>query len=187
MVLRELGVDVMAILVSAGVLGLAIGFGAQTLIRDIITGFFLLFEGLIHVGDVVQIGSATGTVETIGLRVTTVRLDDGGLRVIPNGQLTEFSTYGGSGVRAVVDVPVPRDTPVEPALTLLNDVAAAWARESGLALDRPQVPGIIGWSGGELVLRVVARVAPEQRLTAETDLRRRIKDAFERRRIGAAP
>src|ERR1041384_8139565 len=89
-VLRELGVDVLPVLVSAGVLGLAIGFGAQALIRDVITGFFLLFEGLLHVGDVVQIGSATGTVESIGLRITTLRMDDGALRVIPNGQLTEF-------------------------------------------------------------------------------------------------
>src|SRR5882724_1154893 len=74
-VLRELGVDVLPILVSAGVLGLAIGFGAQALIRDVITGFFLVFEGLIHVGDVVQVGSSTGTVESIGLRVITVRTE----------------------------------------------------------------------------------------------------------------
>ena len=188
-ILRELGVDVLPILVSAGVLGLAIGFGAQSLIRDVITGFFLLFEGLLRVGDVVQIGAATGTVESIGVRVTTVRTDDGALRVVPNGQITEFANYGAGGVRATVDVPLSRDVPVTRALAVLLEVGEAWARESGAALDRPQVPGIIGFSGGDVIVRLAVRVAPEQRLVAETELRRRIKEAFDRHHwspIGAA-
>lgn len=188
-VLRELGVDVLAILVSAGVLGLAIGFGAQSLIRDVITGFFLLFEGLIHVGDTVQVAAGTGTVESIGLRITTLRMDDGALRVIPNGQLTEFSTYGPRGVRAVVDVPISRDVPVDAAVALLEQVAREWAEETGAALDRPEVTGIMGFSGGDAVLRLTVRVAPERRLAAEAALRRRIKQAFDRQHwspIGAA-
>jgi small conductance mechanosensitive channel len=188
-ILRELGVDVLPIIVSAGVLGLAIGFGAQSLIRDVITGFFLLFEGLLHVGDVVQIGATTGTVEAIGLRVTMVRTDDGALRVVPNGQITEFANYSAGGVRAVVEVPVSRDVPVEAALAALAEVGEAWARESGAALDRPLVPGIMGFSGGDVMLRLTVRVAPEQRLVAEAELRRRIKAAFDRHHwppIGAA-
>jgi small-conductance mechanosensitive channel len=187
-VLRELGVDVLPVLVSAGVLGLAIGFGAQALIRDIITGFFLLFEGLIHVGDVVQVGTSTGTVESIGLRITTLRMDDGALRVIPNGQLTEFSSFSG-GVRAIVDVPVSRDAPIDRAIALLREVGEAWARESGAALESPQVPGIMGFSGGDVLLRLTVRVAPERRLPIEAELRRRIKAAFDREHwssIGAA-
>ena len=179
-VLRELGVDVLPVLVSAGVLGLAVGFGAQALIRDIITGFFMLFEGLIHVGDVVQVGTSTGTVESIGLRITTIRMDDGALRVIPNGQLTEFSTYSAGGVRATVDVPVAREIPVERALAVLREAAETWARESGAALDRPDVVGIMGFSGGDTIVRVGARVAPSTRLAAEAELRRRIKLAFDR-------
>ena len=187
-VLRELGVDVLPVLVSAGVLGLAIGFGAQTLIRDILTGFFLLFEGLLHVGDAVQIGTITGTVESIGLRITTVRMDDGALRVIPNGQLTEFSSFP-AGVRAVVDVPVARDVPVERALALLREAGAAWARESGAALESDPSVGIMGFSGGDVLLRLTVRVAPERRLAAEAELRRRIKAAFDREHwspLGAA-
>lgn len=188
-VLRELGVDVLPIIVSAGVLGLAVGFGAQSLIRDVITGLFILFEGLLHVGDIVQIGATTGTVESIGLRVTTVRTDDGALRVVPNGQITEFANYSAGGVRAVVDVSVARDVPVDRALAVLAEVSEAWARESRVALDRPQVPGIMGFSGGEVNLRVTVRVSAEQRLAAEAELRRRIKDAFDRHHwspIGAA-
>ena len=179
-VLRELGVDVLPVLVSAGVLGLAIGFGAQALIRDILTGFFLLFEGLLHVGDVVQIGSVTGTVESIGLRIITLRTDDGALRVIPNGQLTEFSNFSAGGARAVVDVPVSRDVPVDRALAVLREAGEAWARESGAALETPRVPGIMGFSGGDVLLRLTVRVAPERRASAEAELRRRIKAAFDR-------
>jgi small conductance mechanosensitive channel len=188
-ILRELGVDVLPIIVSAGVLGLAVGFGAQSLIRDVITGFFILFEGLLHVGDVVQIGGTTGIVESIGLRVTTVRTDDGALRVVPNGQITEFANYSAGGARAVVDVPVSRDVPVDRALAALAEVGEAWARESGAALDRPLVPGIMGFSGGDVILRLTVRVTPEQRLLVEAELRRRIKEAFDRHHwspIGAA-
>jgi moderate conductance mechanosensitive channel len=188
-VLRELGVDVLPIIVSAGVLGLAIGFGAQSLIRDVITGFFLLFEGLLQVGDVVQIGATLGTVESIGLRITTIRTDDGALRVVPNGQITEYANHSAGGVRAVVDVPVSRDVPVDDALAVLAEVGEAWARESGLALDRPQVLGIIGFSGTDLILRLAVRVAPPGRLAAEAELRRRIKVAFDRHHwspVGAA-
>jgi len=188
-VLRGLGVDVLPILVSAGVLTLAIGFGAQSLIRDVITGLFLLFEGLLRVGDVVQIGAASGTVESIGVRVTTVRTDDGALRVVPNGQITEFANYRAGGAQALVDVPLSRDVPVARALAVLAEVGEAWARESGAALDRPSVPGIIAFSGGDAVLRLTVRVAPERRLAAETELRRRIKEAFDRHHwspIGAA-
>ena len=189
LVLRELGVDVLPIMVSAGVLGLAIGFGAQSLIRDVITGFFLLFEGLLHVGDVVQIGATSGVVESIGLRVTTVRADDGALRVVPNGQITEYANYSAGGARAVVDVPVARDVPIERAVAVLTDVASAWAQASGAALDPPPVPGIIGFSGGDTIVRLSVLVAPERRLLAEAELRRRVKEAFDRHHwspIGAA-
>ncbi len=188
-ILRELGVDVLPIIVSAGVLGLAIGFGAQSLIRDVITGFFLFFEGLLHVGDGVQIGATTGVVESMGLRVTTVRTEDGGLRVLPNGQITEFASYGVGGMPASVEVPIAREAPVGEALAVLAEVGEAWARETGAALDRSLVPGIMGFSGGEVILRLTVRVAPEQRLAVEGELRHRIKAAFDRRHwppLGAA-
>jgi small conductance mechanosensitive channel len=92
-ILRELGVDVQSIVVSAGVVGIVIGFGAQTLIRDLLSGIFLLFEGLVAVGDEIQVGSTTGTVESVGLRVTKLRLQDGALRIVPNGALTEFTNF----------------------------------------------------------------------------------------------
>ncbi|MDR7401933.1 MAG: mechanosensitive ion channel [Armatimonadota bacterium] len=94
MVLRELGVDATAILASAGVVGIAVGLGAQTLIRDIIAGVLLISEDLLHVGDVITVDSRTGTVERIGLRTTQFRTDDGEVWTIPNGRLEIFGNRG---------------------------------------------------------------------------------------------
>ncbi len=182
-VLRELGVDVQALLVSAGVLGLAVSLGAQTLIRDLITGFFLLFEGLIAVGDTVEIGPHTGVVETVGLRVTKVRMLNGALRVFPNGQLTEFANHTRDWARAVVEVGVPYDVDVKKALAALQQVGRVWAAETGTALDTPQAQGIIRFGDGAAVLRLMAKVDPARRFDAELELRRRIKEAFDREQI----
>jgi small conductance mechanosensitive channel len=187
-VLRELGVDVRALLVSAGVVGVAIGLGAQSLVKDVITGFFILFEGLIGVGDTVEAGTYRGTIEAIGIRVTKLRLLDGALRVIPNGELTAFTNYSAGWARVVVDVAVSREVPVARALEVLRRVGEEWARASGTALETPEAQGIIRFSGDDMVLRLLVKVDPARRFDAEVELRRRIKDAFdqERWRIGAS-
>jgi small-conductance mechanosensitive channel len=187
-VLRELGVDVRALLVSAGVVGVAIGLGAQSLVKDIITGFFILFEGLIAVGDTVEASGQRGTIEAIGIRVTKLRLLDGALRVIPNGELTSFTNFSAGWARVIVDVAVSKDIQVEHALEVLRRVGEEWARERGAALETPEAQGIIKFSGDDMVLRLLAKVDPAHRFDAEVELRRRIKDAFDRERwrIGAS-
>lgn len=181
LILRELGVDVQAIVVSAGVIGIVVGLGAQALIRDLISGIFLLFEGLVAVGDEIKVGDHLGTVESIGLRVTRLRLLDGAIRVVPNGLLTDFANYSAEWARAVVEVAVPRTVDAERALTVLREVAEAWARETRAALDPPVAHGIIRFSGGgDAVLRLTARVESSRRQDAELELRRRIRQAFER-------
>jgi small-conductance mechanosensitive channel len=185
LILRELGLDVQAIVVSAGVLGVVVGLGAQALIRDLLTGIFLLFEGLVAVGDVIQVGGVTGTVETIGLRVTKLRLQDGAIRIVPNGSLTEFTNFSVDWGRAIVEVGVPRDVDVDRALAALREAGQAWALESGAALDAPTVQGIMRFSGGDAVLRLTVRVDAARRLDAENDLRRRIKATFDRERLTA--
>jgi small-conductance mechanosensitive channel len=180
LVLNELGVDVRAIVVSAGVLGLAIGFGAQTLIRDLITGIFILFEGLLAIGDVVKVGDHTGTVESIGLRVTRLRMLDGAVRVVPNGLLTDFANYSAGWARAVIDIAVPRTVDVERALAVLREVGETWARETRAALDPPVARGIMRFIGADAVLRLTVRVEAVRREDAEIELRRRIRHAFDR-------
>jgi moderate conductance mechanosensitive channel len=180
LVLRELGVDVQAIVVSAGVIGIVVGLGAQALIRDLITGIFLLFESLIAVGDEIKIGDQMGVVESIGLRVTRLRMLDGAVRVVPNGLLTDFANYSAGWGRAVVEVAVPRTVDAERALAVLRDVAEVWASETRAALEPPVAQGIIRFSGGgDAVLRLMARVESSRRQDAEHELRRRIRRAFE--------
>ncbi|MBI2204631.1 MAG: mechanosensitive ion channel family protein [Candidatus Rokubacteria bacterium] len=182
-VLTELGIDVRALLVSAGLVGLAIGFGAQTLVRDLISGLFLLFEGLVSVGDVVEIGGHRGTVETIGLRVTRLRQDDGSIRVVPNGLLNDFVNLSVGFARATVDVTVGHAADLPRALATLRATAEGWAGETGAALESPEVPGIMKITGGDVVLRVSVKVDPARRFAAELELRRRIKEAFDRERV----
>ncbi|MBI5627884.1 MAG: mechanosensitive ion channel family protein [Candidatus Rokubacteria bacterium] len=181
--LREVGVDIRALLVSAGVLGLAVGLGAQSLIKDVITGFFILFEGLIAVGDVIEVGSHVGTVESIGLRVTKLRMLNGAQRVIPNGELTQFANYNKGWARAVLDVTVAYDVDVRRALELLERLAREWGRETGLALEDPQAQGIVRVGDGELGLRLMVKVPADRRAEAEMELRRRIKETFDREGI----
>jgi moderate conductance mechanosensitive channel len=178
-ILREVGVDVQAILMSAGVLGLAVGLGAQSLIKDVITGFFILFEGLIGVGDTIEVGQSTGTVEAIGLRVTKLRMLNGAQRIVPNGELTQFANYNREWARAVVDVGVGYDTDVGRALGILERIGQEWAKETGQALDRPQVQGVIRFGESDLGLRLMVKVEAAKRFDIEAELRRRIKEAFE--------
>jgi len=182
-VMAEVGVDIRALLVSAGVLGLAVGLGAQSLIKDVITGFFILFEGLIAVGDVIEVGSHVGTVESIGLRVTKLRMLNGAQRVIPNGELTQFANYNKGWARAVLDVTVAYDVDVRRALELLERLAREWGRETGLALEDPQAQGIVRFGDGELGLRLMVKVPADKRAEAEMELRRRIKETFDREGI----
>jgi small-conductance mechanosensitive channel len=185
-ILQELGVDMRAILVSAGVLGLAVGFGAQALIKDVIAGFFILFEGLVRVGDVIEVAGHTGTVETIGLRVTTMRVSNGALRVVPNGELTQFANYNRGWARAMVDVGVTYDTDVRRALDALERAGREWSAESGLALEPPRAQGIIRFGESDVGLRLGVKVVPAARGDAEIELRRRIKEVFDRERLELA-
>ncbi len=184
--LREVGVDIRALLVSAGVLGLAVGLGAQSLIKDVITGFFILFEGLVAVGDVIEVGPHVGTVEAIGLRVTKLRMLNGAQRVIPNGELTQFANYNKGWARAVLDVAVAWDADVRAALAALEQTARQWAEETGLALEAPQAQGIVRFGEGELGLRVTVKVPADRRADIEMELRRRIKEALDRHGIRVA-
>jgi len=182
-VLREIGVDVQALLVSAGVVGLALGLGAQALVKDVITGFFILFEGLILVGDVIEVGSQTGTVEAIGLRVMKLRMLNGAQRIVPNGELTQFTNHNRGWARAVVDVNVGYEADVRQALAALERVGQEWARETRLALELPEAQGIIRFGESGVGLRLVVKVEATRRFDAEVELRRRIKEAFEREGI----
>jgi len=185
MVLRAAGVDATAVLASAGVVGLAVGFGAQHLIRDVISGFFILAEGLIQVGDIITVGEHAGQVERISIRTTQVRKYSGELWTIPNGQITVFGNASRGFMRAIVDVPLSYRADVDRAMTVMRRVAEEWAAGAGAAvLAPPEVHSVLQFGDTRIQVRLAVTVPPGTQVPAERELRRRLKLAFEREAIG---
>lgn len=180
MVLRQLDVDPAPLLASAGVAGLAIGFGAQTLIRDSISGFFLLLDGLIQVGDVITVGPDTGVVEQIGLRTTQIRRFTGELVTIPNGEIARFRNYNRGFMRALLVVGVGRGTDLRRVVELLHEAAAEWCRDHpGACTGHPEVHALLELNPQAQVLRLLVPVQPMAHWTAERELRLRVKERLE--------
>ena len=184
MVLHELGVDYSAILAGAGIVGIAVGFGAQSLVKDIISGFFLLFEDTISVGDVILIGNESGVVESIGLRTTQFREFSGLLRVIPNGELTRFGNYNRGFMRALVNVNLAYEQDAEKGMAIALATAQKWAAEhKAVVLEEPRVQGVLDFGASGILIRVIVKVQPQKQWDAEFELRRRIKQAFDAAKI----
>lgn len=184
-ILAQLGIDTGAILASVGVVGLALGFGAQNLVKDVISGFFLLFDGLIAVGDVVKINDATsGAVESVGLRNTQLRDFSGLLWIVPNGDLRQFGNFNRGWTRAVIPVDIAYESDIGRAREALDEVAQAWAAEnSAKVLEPPEVQGLMAFGTSGITLRLVIKVKAMEHWGAERELRARIKQAFDARRI----
>jgi small conductance mechanosensitive channel len=183
-VLRELGIDTTAIIASAGVVGLAIGFGAQSLVKDVISGAFLLFEGVISVGDSINVGEHSGTVEVIGLRSIHLRKFSGELRVIPYGEVVSFGNFNRGYMRAIVEVGVAYEQDIERGMKALEKIADKWAEENkDIVLESPIVQGVLSLGSSDVTLRIVIKVKPMTHWGAERELKRRIKDIFDKKGI----
>jgi small conductance mechanosensitive channel len=182
MVLNQLDFNISPLLASAGVVGLAISFGSQSLVRDYVTGFFLQLEHQFALGDVVRIGTAEGTVENITLRLVYLRDGHGGLHMIPNGQINQVVNLTRSWGRVWQDVEVAwRDS--ERATDALRRAASSLADDKGWSdalLDPPRVTGIEKLAGAAVTLRTVARVDPYRRDDVARELRCRIKEELDR-------
>lgn len=160
-VLDELGVPTTSILAGAGVLGLAVGFGAQNLVRDVLSGFFILFEDQFAVGDYVKIAGAEGTVQEIGLRVTRVQIWTGEIHIIPNGLIDHVVNYSRSGMGVLLEVPVALETNLDQAIDIINNVCHEMAEEkSEEVVDEPQVLGVTGLDSSGATIMVFGTVAP---------------------------
>jgi small conductance mechanosensitive channel len=139
-VLQLLGIPIQTVLAGAGIAGLAVGFGAQNLIRDVITGFFILYEDHFGVGDAVTLAGVTGTVEEMGLRVTKIRDFDGSLHIVPNGDIGQVNNQSRGTSRVVVNVDVAYEEDVEEALRLLEELCEQF--EDQVIVDGPRVLGV---------------------------------------------
>jgi len=182
MALQVLGVDVTAILAGAGIVGLAIGFGAQSLVQDIISGFFILFEGCYMVGDWIEVAGQEGTVEAITLRTTSVRARDGRLHIVPNGEIKEIANYSKQYVNAVVDVGVSYEGDLEKALGVLEQIGLDAERDISEVTGPPETR-VRDFGGSEIALRLIVPVEPGRHRGVASELRRRIKASFDAQRV----
>ena len=183
LVLAELGVDLKPILAGAGILGLAIGFGAQTLVKDVITGFFILLENQIRVGDVVTAAGFSGEVEAVNLRTTVLRDVDGKVHIIPNSAITVVTNATRDFSRALLDVSVGYREDTDRALMVMREVGAAMEKDPVFGkriIGSFDYPGIQAFGESAVTLRMVAKTSPQDGPAVQRELRRRVKQAFDK-------
>lgn len=181
LVLAELNVNLGPLLASAGVVGLAIGFGAQALVKDILSGLFMIMEDQYGVGDVIDVGEATGTVEVVGLRVTTIRDMQGALWYVRNGEITRVSNQSQSWAKVVLDVPIQSSMDIDTASQAITTAATQLAedprwRES--ILEAPHPEGIVELSVDATVFRVSLKSTSNDQWALGRELRRRVFQAL---------
>jgi small conductance mechanosensitive channel len=185
-VLGELGIDYAPFLVAAGGISLAIGFGAQSLVKDVVTGFFLLMEEQFALGDFIEIDGQAGTVEKISLRTIKFRGLDGTLHIIPNGSISGVSNKTYQWSRAVVKVGVSYDENTENVLAVLNKVCQEMAGDqqwNDMLIDEPIPQGILSFGDSAVEFRILAKTKPGDQWSVERELHIRIKNAFDRHGI----
>jgi small conductance mechanosensitive channel len=181
MILIELGLDVTPALASVGLLGLALGLGAQTLVKDIIGGLFILIEDQFAIGDAIRVGGVSGTVERMTLRSTHLRGLNGELHVMPNGDIRTVSNLSRDWSRAVLDVPLSGDEDVARAMQVLEQVGQELAADEQvrpLLLEEPKVTGVEGLDGLTVRVRIMVRTLPGQQWDVMRDLRQRVVKAY---------
>lgn len=164
MILNELGVQVGALIAGAGILGAAVGFGAQSLVRDLISGLFIVFEDQYGVGDVVDLGEVKGAIEAVGLRVTQVRDVEGTLWYVRNGEIARVGNKSQGFSRVIVDLSFDPSVDVEKAKVAMSAAAAAVSKSKSvgsLLIGSAEVWGIQDLSGDALVIRLVQQVSPK--------------------------
>jgi moderate conductance mechanosensitive channel len=183
MILGEVGVNLGPVLASAGILGVAIGFGAQNLVRDFLSGVFMMLEDQYGVGDVVDLGEASGTVEAVGLRITTVRDVNGTVWYVRNGEILRVGNSSQGFAVAVVDVPIGYGADVGQATEILNRVATAVTESKPISedvLEPPEVLGVERVSAAEgITMRLTVKTRPGRQWSVQRTLRAKVMEAFE--------
>ncbi len=182
LVLGELGVSVAPILGAAGVVGLAVGFGAQSLVKDYFTGFFLLLENQMRQGDVVEVAGIGGVVEDMTLRYVQLRDYDGNVHFIPNGNIGPVTNKTRGFAHAVIDVGVAYHENVDAALAVMRDVGDALHADpawQARILEPVEIVGVENWADSAVILRCRFKVAPIEQWSVRREYLRRLKHAFD--------
>jgi len=186
-VLANLGIEVTTIIAGAGVAGLAIGFGAQSLVKDVITGFFIIFEDQFGVGDNIMINmnpQTRGNVEEVGLRISKIRAYTGEIHIFANSQISQVTNYSKSNSLAVIDVSVAYEEDLDRVFKALQEVGEHAHKElSDLITGEPQVLGVQAFGASDVIVRMTVETKPMEHYGVGRELRRMIKAIFEREGI----
>jgi len=181
MLLRELSIDVVPILTGAGIAGLAVGFGAQNLVRDVISGFFLILEDQVRIGDLARINGIAGTVEQINLRTIILRDGEGAVQVFPNGTITALANLSKQFAYAVVETRVAYSENIDRVMGTIREVGASMERDpawQSLVLEPLEIIGIISLADGAATVQVKFKTLPLNQGKVANELRRRLMSAF---------
>lgn len=181
MVLKELGMDVAPIIAGAGILGLAVSFGAQNLVRDIISGFFIIMEDQVRVGDATVINGKNGTVEEIKFRTIAIRDLDGTLHIFPNGSINQLSNQSRNWSKYIVDVRVAYRENMDYVLEVLRKVGDGIAKDkdfASLILEPLEVLGVDSFGPSEVLVRCMIKTLPQKQWAVGRELRKRIVNSF---------
>lgn len=182
-ILSVLGYPVTTLIAGAGVVGLAVGFGAQNLVRDIITGFFILFENQFSVGDHVEVAGVEGIVKEIGLRTTRIQSFSGALHIIPNSKIEEVTNYITDSIRVMVDVDVAYEENISRVIEVLKVLMEEIRLEHSEIVEGPTVLGVQELGSSSVVIRILARTKPMEQWSIERILKKKIKERFDREGI----
>ncbi|CAG9931608.1 mechanosensitive ion channel family protein [Candidatus Nitrotoga arctica] len=186
MILSELGVSIAPILGAAGVAGIAVGFGAQSLIKDYFNGFFILLENQIHEGDVVEVSSKTGVVEKVTLRYILLRDFEGSVHFIPNGLITTVTNKSRGYAYAVIDVKIAYRESIDEAFDVMRKVGSEMRASADYAakmVEDIDIAGVQDWADSAVVLRCRFKVIPLEQWGVRREFLRRLKEAFDARGI----
>lgn len=182
MFFSNIGVEIGPILAGAGVAGLAVAFGAQGLVSDIVTGFFIILEQQLEIDDYVTTAGYDGIVEEIGLRTTKIRSFDGTLNYIPNRYIESVANHSRGNMRALVDISISYGDNIDKAIGVLEEICHAYQLDERFK-DGPNAIGVQSIGGSEIVLRVVGQTENGLQWECERDLRKQIKEAFDEANI----
>lgn len=174
-----LNIPIAPLLAGAGIVGLAIGFGAQGLVSDIVTGFFLLLERQIEVDEYVTTGGFEGIVEEVGLRTTKIRSFDGTLNFVPNREIMSVSNHSRGNMRALVDIGISYDDNIDEALAVLHQVCEEFKSNDERFMEGPEVLGVQSLGNSDVVLRIIGQTVNMQQWATERDMLKRIKEEFD--------
>lgn len=182
-ILSAVNIDIAGLLAGAGIAGLAIGFGAQSLVKDVITGFFIIFEDQFGVGDYIQVNAAEGTVIEIGLRTTKIKGLNGEMHIIPNGAIGDVVNFSISNSIAVVDIGVAYNADIKLAEALIQNYLDGLQEKYEEIVDVPKFLGMLHVVGAEITMRITVETLPMQHHRIARIIRKDVKDIFDKNGI----